>query len=255
MTNMLSFGRLQAPCWAFGESGNHAMKSAFTSRKVIGLAAAAVLTAAPAVLTIAPGAAAAATMTNAQRLGMRLATPGGATKGSYGGVRVYTYAGVRCVLNGNQATAMTNAAGGWMGWTFKVSYAGRFTMKVWCAKGTLGAALSTALTVTDPAVAKTWKTDVAYEGRGRWDGPVIRLPHASHRFSYYYACDTGSVTSTGLGIAWFTGPKEFEVTIARGPEGASVYTLDGGRAFDGSGTVEVGTQDDCDWKVAFQSYR
>lgn len=73
-------------------------------------------------------------MTNAQRLGLQLATPGGATMGSCG-VKVDTYAGVRWTLSGNENSAKTNTADGWMGCTFKVSKAGTFTDDGYRARG------------------------------------------------------------------------------------------------------------------------
>ncbi|MDQ1646629.1 MAG: hypothetical protein QOJ50_2813 [Cryptosporangiaceae bacterium] len=192
----------------------------------------------------------AAALTNAQALGMKLATPAGATTGSYGGVKVYTYSGVRCVLNDNQSTALVNTAGGWTGWTFKVDHAGTFGMKVWCSKGTVGAALATSLTVTTPL---TWKTDVSYSGRGPWTGPVIRLPRAVHRLSYYFTCDTNSNGEAGFAVAW-TSANHFEYDLRFAQTGSGVYTVPGG-VFADSGTILTSSPSDCDWKVAVQSLR
>ncbi|MDT4988828.1 MAG: hypothetical protein QOI74_2922 [Micromonosporaceae bacterium] len=228
------------------------MNSPLIRRVAAGLAA--VAAAAAPLAAAVP--ASAATSTAVQRLGMQLATPGGATMGSYAGVKVYTYAGVRCTLNGNEDTAKTNTAGGWMGWTFKVNTAGTFTMKVWCVKGADGAALSKPLTASDPALVKTWKTDVTYTGQGAtWTGPTIRLPRAQHRFSYTYHCTTGAGGfESGLAVMW-SGKTVIDASVHYGMSGASVYTLSEG-VFADSGHVTIYTSsEDCTWKAVLQSLR
>ena len=183
---------------------------------------------------------------------MQVAQPAPTTKGSWAAVKVFTWAGARCVLNDNQTTAKLNAAGGWMTWTFQVNTAGTFTMKVWCSKGTVGAALAKSLTVNNPPV-KSWKNELSYSGYGDWVGPSVNLGYADHRIVWNYRCDTDSFGLAFNDIEWI-GAESYATTFTMGQSGSGIYDPTK-EQFADSGFFAVTNQGDCAWSFTVQAWR
>jgi hypothetical protein len=175
---------------------------------------------------------------------MEVPQPPPAALGDDATVRVFTYSGYECTLN--DRLRQTNTAGGWMFWTFRVTYVGTARVKVWCGKGAESSAVVRYIKfVPQP---KAWRAVVLYHGTGNWVGRDIRIPTADYRMYWWYACTAGSPTVL---VALWHGTNT-------GIEGARFAKAGSGLWYGQKGArhgrFSVTTSPGCEWRLTVVSY-